>query len=101
MARVIWDPDAEEDLRRIAYYVGVERQSPQGACRVIDSVRENCDLYATQPKMGQQRPDLEPGIRVFSVGNYVVLYFPVEDGIHVIRVCEGHRDYPTLFRPPR
>jgi plasmid stabilization system protein ParE len=40
MARVVWDSDAEKQLRRIAYYVGVERQSPQGACRVIDSIRE-------------------------------------------------------------
>ncbi len=103
MPRVVWDPDAEADLRTIAYYVGVERQSSEGAGRVIDSVREKCELYATQPELGQQRPDLEPGIRIFSVGSYVVLYFPIEDGIRVVRVVrvfEGHRDYPAVFRPP-
>ncbi len=99
MPRITWDPDAEEDLRTIAYYIGVERQSPRGARSVVDSVREKCGLYAQQPEMGQLRLDLHPEIRIFGVGNYVVLYFATEDGIYVARVFEGHRDYPALFGP--
>ena len=55
---------------------------------------------ATRPKLGEQRPDLQPGIRIFRVGSHVVLYVPIESGIRVLRVLEGHRDYPALFRPP-
>ena len=98
MPKVVWDPDAEEDLRTIAQYIGEKRQSPQAARRLVDSVREKCALHATQPQMGQERPDLEPGIRTFSVGNYVVLYLPMENGIYVVRVFDARRDYPSLFR---
>ncbi len=49
MPRVIWDPDAEDDLRTIAYSIGVEGQSPRGARNVIRDIREKCALHATQP----------------------------------------------------
>ena len=46
----------------------------------------------------------EQDLRIFSCGatsnprRYVVLYLPMHDGIQVVRVIEGHRDYPALFR---
>ena len=98
MPKVVWDPDAQEDLRTIAQYVGAERGSSRAARKLVDTVRQRCELHATQPQMGEERPDLEPGIRTFSVGSYVVLYFPTENGIYVVRVFDGRRDYPTLFR---
>jgi plasmid stabilization system protein ParE len=98
MPKVVWDPDAEEDLRTIAQYIGETRRSPQAARKLVDSVRQKCELHATQPQTGQERPDLEPRLRTFSAGNYVVLYFPMEGGIYVVRVLDARRDYPTLFR---
>ncbi len=99
MAAVIWDPEAEHDLREIAYFIGVQRGSPLAARCLIDSIRQKCALYASHPEMGQERPDFEPGIRVFRVGNHVVLYFPRTDGIYVVRIFEGHIDYPDVFSP--
>ena len=100
MAKVIWDPDAEQDLRDIAHFIGVERHSPQAARKFIDSIREKCDLYATQPEIGEARPDLEPDMRAFPIRSYIVFYFPLPNGIYVARVLEGHRDYAALFRRP-
>ena len=91
MPRVVWDQDAEQDSRDIAHYIGVECQSPQGARNLLRAIREKCELYA-------------PDLRIFSCGTqsnprrYVVLYLPSGDGIQVVRVFEGHRDYPALFR---
>lgn len=48
--------------------------------------------------MGELCPDLGEGIRIFAFGKYVVIYRPLDDGIDVLRVFQGHRDYPTLFR---
>jgi plasmid stabilization system protein ParE len=36
-------------------------------------------------------------LRVLRVGSYVALYRPAEQGICVVRVFEGHREYPVLF----
>ena len=99
MGSVIWGSQAKQDLQHIAHFIGVERGNPLAARRFIDAIRQKCVLYASHPEMGQERPDLEPGLRVFRMGSHVVLYFPTTDGIHVVRVFEGHRDYPALFRP--
>ena len=45
------------------------------------------------------RPDLGEVIRIFSFGNYVIICRPIDDGIDVLRVIEGHREFPALFGP--
>jgi toxin ParE1/3/4 len=64
---------------------------------LVDAIEATCELYARQPELGELRPDLGRALRVFRVGNYVVAYQPAEDGILVIRVVDGRRDYPALF----
>jgi len=97
MARVTRDPLADRDLTEIATYIGEVNCSPDAARRFLDQLNEKLKLYATQPEMGELRPDLADGVRIFSFGNYVVVYRPLADGIDVLRIFEGHRDYPTLF----
>jgi toxin ParE1/3/4 len=98
MARVTLDRLADADLAEIAQSTGQARHSPVAARRLIDRLNEKLQFYAAQPEMGEVRPDLGQQIRVFSFGNYVVICRPQDDGIHVLRVFEGHRNYPTLFR---
>jgi len=99
MARVTRDRLADADLVEIAEYIGQRSGSPDAARRFLDNLHQKLDVYATQPEMGQLHPDLGEGVRLFSFGNYVIVYRPIEDGIDVLRVFEGHRDYPSLFRP--
>jgi toxin ParE1/3/4 len=47
--------------------------------------------------MGRIRSDLLPNLRSFPVGNYVIFYFPADDGIEVIRILHGARDIQQLF----
>jgi toxin ParE1/3/4 len=101
MPRVELDPDALTDIDHIYDYIGRTRRSPQGADRTIERIHLACHTYASQPGMGEARPDLGPTIRIFSVGSYVVIYRPLEDGIRVLRVFEGHRNYPAFFRDRR
>ena len=98
MARVTRDALADRDLVEIAAYIGEVNHSPAAARRFLDRLSDKLKLYAAQPEMGERRPDLGEGIRIFAFGNYVVVYRPLDDGIDVLRVFEGHRDYPALFR---
>jgi toxin ParE1/3/4 len=54
-------------------------------------------LLARMPELGRKRPDLAPDLRGFPIGNYIIFYRPVPDGIQVIRVLHGARDIPELF----
>ena len=98
MARVKRTPQARQSLKDIGRHIARESGSRSVALRFLDRINEKCRLCATQPGMGEARPDLAPGVRCFPVGNYVVIYRPLPDGIEVLLVTHGARDIPTLYR---
>jgi len=97
MPRLLFDQDAKSDLRKIVHYIGVEQFRPDTARDVAAKIYRECKRYARNPSMGQSRDDILPGLRLFVVRPYVVFYYPVDDGIRVLRVIHGARDYPALF----
>ena len=62
--------------------------NPTAADRVVDELFDALALLAGQPELGERRDDLRPGLRVFTVRPYVILYHPAADGIHVVRVVQ-------------
>jgi toxin ParE1/3/4 len=98
MGIVTYLPDAIEDLHKIWAYVADNSQSVEVADRLIDAIDDVASTFAGQPHMGTPRPELAKNVRCFPVGNYVVFYFPITDGIEVIQVIHGARDIPTHFR---
>jgi toxin ParE1/3/4 len=97
-ARLLFDADAKNDLRQIVRYIGVEQLRPQTARKVAVKIYRECESYARNPLMGQQRDDLFRGIRIFTVRPYVIFYHPLDDGIRIARIIHAARDYPALFR---
>jgi len=49
------------------------------------------------PKMGISRDDIQAGLRSQPVGNYLIFYFPLADGIEIVRVLHGSRDVENLL----
>lgn len=51
-------------------------------------------MLVQNPLLGRERPDLQPGLRSFPVGSYLVFvfYFSFADGVEVVRVMSGRRD---------
>jgi len=47
--------------------------------------------------MGRPRDELRDGLRSHLVYRYLILYFPLPDGIEVVRVVYGGRDLQALF----
>ena len=98
MARVIPTPLAGSDLKEIGRHIARESQDRSVAMRFLDTIEQRLQLYATQPRMGEERPDLGLDVRQFSVGRYVVFYRPIETGIEVLRLFHGSRDIPSAWR---
>jgi toxin ParE1/3/4 len=98
MPRVVLDDLAVTDLDGIFDHIGRTLKSPQAAAQTVLRIRESCETHASQPGIGQARPDLGHDVRTFPVGSYVVVYRPLVDGIHVFRIFLGRRNYPALFR---
>lgn len=101
MPRVLRTPAAEADLVDIAYHVAVADGRPLTADRIIDEMLARCETYGHNPLLGSAAPELGEDYRIFPVKRWVVIYRPIDDGIEVMRIVDGSRDYPTLFGFPR
>jgi len=95
MSRVILSPLAEEDLTEIWTYIA--KDSPQEADRFLSLLYDKCQLLASAPRLGTERPDLAPGIRGFPVGSHVIFYRKTKRGVEIARVLRGRRDIPSMF----
>jgi plasmid stabilization system protein ParE len=60
MPRVLIDAQAEQDLARIAEFIGETNYSPDAARRLLSSLDSKFQLYASQPRSGEAYPDLGP-----------------------------------------
>lgn len=96
MSCVIFSAPARQDLREIAAYIS--RHDPEAAKRVVFRIREACKTTLTTfPGGGTMRDELQPGLRCFSVGNYVI-YFRSRNPVEIVRVLHGARDVtPEMF----
>lgn len=79
------------DLEEIVRYIGA--RDPNAATRLTDRLEAECWQLARHPALGQPRPDLVVGIRFFPVGNYLIFYRESAEGIQIIRILHGARDY--------
>lgn len=91
MAHLRFTTASYHDLDEIVRYIGV--RSPSAAARLVDRIEAECWRLARNPSVGQPRPDLAPGVRFFPIGNYLIFYREWEEGIQVLRVIHGARDY--------
>ena len=90
-------PQARADIDDIAYYIFVESGSLETADRLIESIYSRFVLLGTYPRAGRVRADLRPGMRIFSVGDYVVLYRVEGEDVVIDRVVHGSRDLEPLL----
>ena len=91
--------EAQSDLDRIWYFVATQSRSIDIADRQIDSITARFVLLGNQPHIGRRRDeDLRPGVRTFTVGDYVIAYRIDGDNLLILRVLRGSRDIESLFR---
>lgn len=64
---------------------------------LIESIYSRFVLLGTYPRAGRRRDDLVPGVRVFPVGECVVLYRVEGDDVLTQRVVRGSRDLDALL----
>ncbi len=83
-------PQTEIDLMSIYNFVADD--SFRAAEAWLARVEATFDMLAETPMAGRARNNLGANVRSFPVGNYVIFYRPVADGVEVVRVMHGRRD---------
>ncbi len=89
-------PLAEQDLEDIWFFVA--QDNPDAADRLLDKIEESIALLAENPHLGPARPDIAPELRYHPVGNYLLLYRILKNGIELVRVVHGARHWLSLFQ---
>jgi plasmid stabilization system protein ParE len=87
---------ADQDLRNIAYQIGVESGRPLNAERIVDELIDCCNLLAELPPTSQPGTaalEIGPGIRLFSHRRWVIVFRYIDAGVLVLRIADGRQDY--------
>ena len=100
MARVVLAPAAAADLAAIETHIAAD--NPRAAAALLDRFeRKTQRSSAARPGIGRLRADLQPNVRSFAVGRYVIFYRASDLGIEVVRVLHGMRDIDRIFGPEK
>ena len=95
MAEVRFSPFAETDVEDIFSYFA---QFSVGSSRkVLKELAQKFKLLAENPKIGRTHDEFIINLRSFPYKNYVIFYFPIENGVEIYRVLHGARDIEDLF----
>lgn len=95
MPRLLKQPEAESDLEEIWWHIA--QDSPNNADSFLDRIQEACSALADYPQMGTNRDELKMDLRSHPVGNYLIFYFPIEEGIEIVRILHRSRDIERLW----
>ena len=87
---------SESDVSEIAYRIS--QDNPLAAFKFLGRLDKALIMLSKNPFPGQDRSDLEPGLRLFPLGKYLVLYHPCPDGIDLVRVLHAARDVSRFYQ---
>ena len=79
--KLFFTPFAETDIDRILDYIAEHR--PLTAVAVLARIREKCELIASQPEIGQRRPEFPGDYRSFPVQRWVIFYRIHDDIVEI------------------
>jgi addiction module RelE/StbE family toxin len=99
LARIVWHPDAIEELNEIATYIA--RDSDASARRLIARVFDATERLVQFPTSGRALPeDPTSDARELIVGNYRVIYRVSGDIVQISSVVHAARNVSVEDVPP-
>ncbi len=96
MARIRRSPQSNIDYLEIWSFIAKDNRA--AADKVLRTFEEKLELIACAPGIGRLRDELFPLLRSFPVGNYLLFYRPISDGIELVRILHGARNLEDMFR---
>jgi toxin ParE1/3/4 len=86
---------AVKDLNEICEFIA--KTNKVAASNLFDKIRKKCKLVANFPNMGKNYDRLAPNLKGFVVDDYLIFYYPRNNGIDIVHVVNGYRDLDSIF----
>jgi len=96
MKRYVINILASRDLNEIADYFA--ENSLEAGERFFIAFNRKCQQLVAFPNSGKSYASIRPDLRGISLEKYVIFYRILDDGIEILRVVSGRRDFPSLFK---
>jgi toxin ParE1/3/4 len=80
---------ALRDIEQIVDYIARESGLAQ-ADRFLTRLDAKFAKIAQFPNLGRQRNEILPGLRSFSIDQYLILYIPVDQDVDILRIVSGY-----------
>jgi toxin ParE1/3/4 len=95
-SRVIWSPEALDDIDRLwEYYAGTAgRMIADKLLREVARVVATIDDF---PLAGRSRDEIQTGLRSLATSPHIVFYRLKDDRPEIVRVLDGRQDIEDVF----
>ncbi|MEH2202568.1 MAG: type II toxin-antitoxin system RelE/ParE family toxin [Nostoc sp.] len=65
--------------------------------RFFSEFNRKCQQIVAFPNSGKSYAKIRPDLRGVSLQGYIIFYRVLDDGIEILRVVSGRRNFPFLF----
>jgi toxin ParE1/3/4 len=96
--RLRYNDTARDDLLAITRYIRKSSGSREIANSFATALRNQCSKIAGLPgTLGRSSAELQPNLRSFAFGNYLILFRYTDGEVQIVNVIERHRDIAAEF----
>ncbi len=95
MSRYVINIFASRDFNKIADYFA--ENSLEAGDRFFRALNARWQQLVTFPNSGKGYGTIRLNLRGLSLAGYVIFYRISDDGIEILRVVSGRRDFPAFF----
>ena len=86
---------ASRDLNEIADYFA--KNNLEAGEQFFREFNRKCQQLVSFPNSGKSYTNIRANLRGLSFQGYIIFYRVLDDGIEILRVVSGRRDFPSLF----
>ncbi|MEH2096855.1 type II toxin-antitoxin system RelE/ParE family toxin [Nostoc sp.] len=95
MSRYVINILASRDINEIADYFA--ETNVEAGERFFSEFNRKCQQLVAFPNSGKSYAKIRPDLRGISSQGYIVFYRVLDDGIEILRIVSGRRNFPSLF----
>jgi toxin ParE1/3/4 len=95
MSRYVINILASRDLNEIADYFA--ENSLEAGDKFFRALNQKCQQLVRFPNSGKSYATIRPDLRGLSLQGYVIFYRLLDDGIEILRVVNGRRNFLSFF----
>jgi toxin ParE1/3/4 len=95
MSRYLINILASQDLNEIADYFN--QTNLETGEDFFQTFNRKCQQLVAFPNSGKSYAEINPSLRGISISGYVIFYRVLDDGIEILRVVSGRRNFSDLF----